>query len=120
MTATAIALTELENDLNTMIQSGQIIEAFEKYYAEDVVMQDQGFEPWEGKDLNREREKEFVGNITEFRQGELVHGTVGEDVTMSVWQFDYTHAEWGVVKYEQVSVRHWENGQITKERFYRG
>ncbi len=120
MTVTTIALTKLENDLNTMIQSGQILDAFEKYYAEDIVMQDQGFEPWVGKDLNREREKDFVNNITEFRQGELVHSAVGDGVTMSVWQFDYTHTEWGVVKYEQVSVRHWENGLITNERFYRG
>ena len=39
---------------------------------------------------------------------------------MSIWRYDYTHAEWGEVKYEQVAVRHWENGQIVKERFYRG
>ena len=113
-------LAELENELNTMIQQGQIVDAFEKFYAENCVMQDQGFEPWEGKDLNREREKDFVSKITDFRQGEMVESVVGDDVTMSIWRFDYTHAEWGDVKYEQVAVRRWENGQVVSERFYRG
>lgn len=120
MSLTATSLQTLESDLNTMIQSGQILEAFEKYYAEDIVMQDQGFDPWVGKDLNREREKDFVSKITDFRQGEMVHSAIGDDVTMSVWQFDYTHEDWGVMKYEQVAVRHWQDGQIVLERFYRG
>ena len=118
--ATETNLQELENELNTMIQNGQILEGFEKFYADNCVMQDQGFEPWVGKDLNREREQDFVSKITEFRQGELIKTSVGENVTMSVWQFDYTHAEWGEVKYEQVAVRDWVDGQIVKERFYRG
>ena len=119
-TTTLKPLAELENELNTMIQSGQIVEAFEKFYADECVMQDQGFEPWIGKDLNRERENDFVGKITEFRAGAMIDGAVGEDVTFSTWHFDYTHAEWGVVKYDQVAVRHWKNGEIVKERFYRG
>ena len=119
-TTTLKPLAELENELNTMIQSGQIVEAFEKFYADECVMQDQGFEPWIGKDLNRERENDFVSKITEFRAGAMIDGAVGEDVTFSTWYFDYTHAEWGVVKYDQVAVRHWKNGEIVKERFYRG
>jgi hypothetical protein len=113
-------LAALEAELNGMIQQGQILEAFEKFYADNCVMQDQGFEPWEGKDLNREREKDFVGKIQDFRDGSMVTGAVGDDVTFSIWNFDYTHAEWGDVKYQQVAVRHWVDGKIVKERFYRG
>ena len=120
MSTATMTLAELEKDLNTMIQEGKILEAFEQFYAENCVMQDQGFEPWVGKEVNREREKDFVSKITDFRQGEMIESVVGDDVTMSRWQFDYTHEEWGEVEYEQVAVRHWENGRIVKERFYRG
>lgn len=113
-------LSALEAELNEMIQGGQILEAFEKFYAENCVMQDQDMGPWEGKDTNREREKDFVSKITDFRDGSMVTGAVGDDVTFSIWNFDYTHEEWGDVKYQQVAVRHWENGKIVKERFYRG
>lgn len=120
MSVATQSLQELENELNTMIQNGQALEAFEKFYADECVMQDQGFEPWKGKELNREREKDFFSKITDFRKGALIKTSVGEDVTMSIWQFDYTHAEWGVMDYEQVAVRHWVDGKIVLERFYRG
>ena len=120
METTTATLAELENELNQMILGGQILEAFEKFYANECVMMDQGFEPWVGKELNREREQDFVSKITDFRAGELKESAVGEGVTFSTWHFDYTHAEWGEVKYDQVAVRYWENGQVVKERFYRG
>ena len=119
-TTTTRTIAELDAELNRMIQEGQILEAFEQFYAENVVMQDQGFEPWVGKDLNREREKDFVNKITEFRAGTLRETGVGENVTFGTWHFDYTHQEWGDVKYDQVSVRYWKDGLIVKERFYRG
>lgn len=113
-------IAQLDAELNRMILDGQLIEAFERFYAEDIVMQDQGFEPWEGKDLNREREKDFMGKLTEIRNVELRETGVGDDTTFGIWHFDYTHEEWGDVKYDQVAVRHWEDGEIVKERFYRG
>ncbi len=120
MTTTTRPLAELEAELNAMIQNGRILEAFEAFYADGCVMQDQGFEPWIGKELNREREKDFVSKITEFRAGAMTDGAVGDGVTYSTWHFDYTHEEWGEVKYDQVAVRHWQDGKVVRERFYRG
>lgn len=113
-------VAELDAELNRMIQEGKILEAFEAFYADDCVMQDQGFEPWVGKALNREREKDFVSKITEFRAGSLRESGVGRNVSFGTWHFDYTHAEWGDVTYDQVAVRYWRDGKIYKERFYRG
>ena len=113
-------IAKLDAELNQMILEGNLIEAFEKFYASECVMQDQGFEPWVGKELNLEREKDFVSKITDFRAGELKDVAVGDNVSFSTWHFDYTHQEWGDVKYDQVAVRHWEDGKIVKERFYKG
>ena len=120
METTLIPIAELDAELNRMILEGNVLEAFEKFYANNCVMIDQGFEPWEGKDLNREREKDFFSKVTEVRRFELKETAAGEGVTFSTWSMDYTHEEWGDVKYDQVAVRYWENGQIVKERFYRG
>ena len=110
-----------DRELNDMILSGKALEAFEKFYAEGCVMQDQGFDPWVGKDVNRAREEDFFSKITEVRAFELKETAVGDHVSFSIWNNDYTHAEWGVMNYTQVAVRHWnEEGQIVKERFYRG
>ena len=107
----------IEN-LNEMVLQGQMLDAFEKYYADDVVMHE-GTERFAGKDLNHEREKAFFGSITEFRGAEVKGVTIGDDVTMVEWHFDYTHAEWGDMKYDQVAVQRWRNGEIVDERFYK-
>lgn len=120
MESTLVSVAELDAELNRMILEGNALDAFEKFYAEDVVMIDQGFEPWVGKDLNRDREKDFFSKLTEVRAFDLRESSAEEDVSFSIWYNDYTHAEWGELKYEQVAVRHWKDGKIVKERFYRG
>ena len=108
------------NDLNAMILKGQILDAFEKYYAEDVVMQD-GELKVEGKVANRKREEDFVNGLTAFRGAEISSVAVDEDnsITMVEWHFDYSHKDWGDQKYNQIAVQRWRDGQIYDERFYK-
>ena len=42
--------------LNALIQEGHIMEAFERYYGENVVIQVNGNPPITGKEQNRKRE----------------------------------------------------------------
>jgi len=113
-------LRELAEDLNSMILEGRALEAFEKYYAEDVVMQENELPPTIGKAANREREKEFFSNLVELRGADVKAVAVGDDVTMVEWFFDYTHKEWGRRTYHQVAVQRWKDGKIVHERFYYG
>lgn len=107
------------DDLNQMVLQGQAMEAFEKYYAEDCVMQEDNMEPVRGKAANREREIDFFGKVTEFRGAEVLSVAVGDGVTMVEWHFDYTHAEWGDMDYDQVAVQRWRDGEIVSERYYK-
>ncbi len=115
-----MSLKEQVEDLNSMILKGQILEAFEKYYADNVAMQENDQPPTVGKDANQEREKRFLANLTEFRGAEVKAVAVGDDVTMVEWFFDYTHKEWGKKTYHQVAVQRWKDGKIVHERFYYG
>ena len=105
-------------DINDKILNGKALEAFETYYADDIVMQENEEAPWEGKDFNRKREEAFFANITEFRHAEVLSFAVGDDVTMVEWHMDYTHKEWGDMNYKQVAVQRWKDGKIVHERFY--
>lgn len=113
------ALAALEDELNSMILAGEILDAFEKFYADDCALQEGNEAPLVGKDANREREKFFVEGIIEFRGATLHDVAVGEGVTISVWHFDYTHREWGSHTYDQVAVRHWRDGEVVRERFFK-
>ncbi|MGZ3723454.1 MAG: nuclear transport factor 2 family protein, partial [Bdellovibrionales bacterium] len=53
--------------LNQMVLEGQALEAFDKYYDDQVVMQENESAPTKGKAQNRQREIEFFGALTEFR-----------------------------------------------------
>ncbi|MDQ4140879.1 MAG: nuclear transport factor 2 family protein, partial [Bacteroidota bacterium] len=85
-----ITLLEKISDLNDLVLQGKALEAFEKYYHDDVVMQENENTPTLGKSANRQRENEFFSAITEFRGAYPLKVTVGEGVTMVQWHYDYT------------------------------
>lgn len=111
-------LLEKISELNDLILQGKAMEAFEKYYHPEVVMQENENPPTIGKAENRKREEEFFSSVTDFRGAKPLKVTIGEGVSMVEWQYDYTHKEWGVRNYTQVSVQEWKDGLIIKEKFY--
>lgn len=113
-------LLEKVNHLNSLILEGKALDGFEIYYDDEVVMQENQSAPTIGKEANRQREIEFFGSITEFRGAAVEAVAAGENHTTVIWTFDYTHKDWGVRNYKQVSVQHWKDGKIVKEQFFYG
>ena len=113
-------IKSMVTELNEMVLQGKAMEAFEKFYADDVVMQENNNPPTVGKDANRKREEDFFGSITEFRGANVVDVAVNEDTAFIKWHFDYTHKDWGVRKYDQIAVQKRKNGKIVNETFYYG
>jgi len=114
-------LNQLDQELNEMILQGKILEAFDRFYAEDIVMEEEG-EERVGKEANREYEEQFVGALKEFHSAEILSRAVDEEnnVTLSEWHNDMTLEGMGRVQQQQVSVRTWnDDGQITNEKFYK-
>ena len=60
-------LIEKISTINDMILQGKALEAFETFYHDDVVMQENDNAEFIGKDVNRKREEEFFNSITEIR-----------------------------------------------------
>jgi ketosteroid isomerase-like protein len=108
----------LDTELNQMILSGQALDAFDKYYADDVVMQEGGEEPRRGKAANRAYEEQFFGAIAEFHGAQLLASAATGDHSYSEWVFDMTFKDGTRVTNTQVAAREWKDGQIVKERFY--
>ncbi|MBD0822919.1 MULTISPECIES: nuclear transport factor 2 family protein [Aestuariibaculum] len=111
-------LIEKISSVNDLILQGKALEAFDEFYHDDVVMQENNNPECVGKELNRKREEEFFNAITEFRSAKPLKVTVGENITMVEWHFDYTHKDWGIKNYNQIAVQEWKDGKIIKERFY--
>lgn len=106
------------SNLNDLVLQGKALEAFERYYHEDVIMQENNQLPTIGKNANRKREEEFFVNIAEFRNSEVLSMAVGDNVSYVTWKYDYTHKEWGIRNYTQVSAQKWKDGKIIHEQFF--
>jgi hypothetical protein len=113
-------LYEKVTALNNLVLTGKMMEAFETFYHPDVCMQENENPPTSGKEANRKREQEFLANISDFRSASVEGVTVGENLSAVIWKYDYTHKEWGVRNYTQVSVQHWKDGLIINEQFFYG
>jgi hypothetical protein len=105
-------------DIKMLVLTGKAIEAFEKYYGDDVVMQENEQPATFGKSANRDRELDFFSKLVEFHTAEVKAVAYGENVIISEWFLDYTHTEWGRMSHDQVSVQRWKDGQVIHERFY--
>lgn len=106
--------------LYAMVGQGQILDAFEKFYHEDVVMQETTEAPRVGKAANREYEKQFVSSLKEVHGGGVDAITSDEEkgITCVETWMDMTFADGNRVKMEQVAVQYWQGDQIIKEKFY--
>lgn len=114
-----IDIARLDAELNEMIRQGKALEAFERFYHDEVVMMenDQAFE---GKEANRKREQEFFGNIVEVHDAGITSSAVSTDGVTSFCEqyFDATYKDGRRMRMEEVAVRTWRDGKVIRERFY--
>ena len=114
-----MTLKEKAQDLYNMIGQGQLLDAFDKYYAENIVMTEpRGTR--EGKATCREYEVQFLNSVQEFHGQEVKNIAANEDkgVVFIEVAMDVTFQGGDRVNMEQVSVQKWESGQVVHERFY--
>lgn len=111
-------LQQSVNALNQQILAGNILDAFDRFCAEEVVMQENENKPTVGKAACRLNEEAFVGNITAFRSAQVKNVIVSDDITVTEWHFDFDHALWGKRDYDQVAVQRWRDGQVINKTFY--
>ncbi len=105
-------------ELNQMVLDGKILDAFEKFYADEVVMQDNDYPARVGKEANRQYEEAFVNGLTAFRGAKVLNSVVSDDLAVTEWWMDYDHKDYGTRNYRQLAVQRWKNGKIVEEKFY--
>lgn len=106
-------------DIYNMLGQGKLLEAFDKYYGDNVVMT----EPrgtWEGKEACRAHEVDFLNYIKEFHNMEVRNITSDEanGIVMHETMMDVTFQDGNRATMEQVGVQKWEGDKIVHERFY--
>ena len=108
------------NDLIAHITSGRLMDGFERYYADEVVMSENGTEDAArvGKEANRAYEQYFVDNSKWF--GVRVDAVLadGNTTAYQMWM-DFEMGGQRMAR-TQFAVQEWKDGKIVKETFHYG
>jgi len=112
-------LKEKVNALNKLIISGDTIKAMETFYSEDIEMQENEDTPRKGKNICIDTEKNNLQGVKSV-ESNLLSQAIDEakNVVFSEWHFLVTYKDNNKFMLTEVSVQHWLNGQIAKEKFY--
>lgn len=115
-----MSVLENASNLQQMMGQGQMMEAFEKYYHEEVVVQEANGEQRNGKSAQREAIQQWSQGIKEMHGGGVGAITANEEAEISTVEswVDVTFKDGNRIKMEEVAVQKWQNGQIVHERFY--
>lgn len=105
-------------ELIGLVKQGALLDAFERFYAENVSMQENGYPASVGKDANREREKQFLASVKEVHEADAKFTIVEGNQAAIGWLLDFTNTDGVRLRMDQVAYQVWENGQIVSERFY--
>ena len=108
----------LDREVNELIAQGKAMEAFERFYADDVSMQENSEPPMVGKDANRARELEFFGSIEKVNAFSLLSQAAEGDIGFSEWHMDVVLKNGYAMKTTQAARRTWKDGKIVAERFF--
>ena len=117
-------MTKIKNNvekLNTLIKEGKILEAFEKYYDESVVIQVNGNPSITGKEQNRKREMIFLQEIEKLNSAVINSVTFGGDednVAMTEWAINIENKDGKKTTIYRVNVQHWKDDKIINEKLY--
>lgn len=101
-----------------LIERCENLEAIERFYAENLIVQENNEEPRIGKDLCLEQERKNLARVSNIVQ-RILATAINEQtgVVMTQMQFDFTTTR-GRRRLDEVVVQHWREGKIVHERFY--
>lgn len=97
-----------------------VMAAFEKYYHDDVVMQENDEEPRRGKAASREFLTQWAAGIEAIHGGGIGAVTSNEADQVSIVEswIDVTFVGGKREKIQEVAIQHWKGDKIIRERFY--
>src|SRR5438105_11301728 len=112
-----MGILELDTQLNELIIARQSKEAFLRFYAEDVVAQENDDPPRHGRDEWMQARLGMEGAIKRFSAKALANAAHG-DTSFSQWEYDLDVEGMGAMRIAQVAVRRWRGDRVVHERFY--
>ena len=104
-------------DLIAKVLGGKALDAFDRYYADDVTMQENDNPPRVGKAACRAFEVDFLSKIKTVRTYVCDGYVISGHKAFIVYRIDADHSEWGTLNMSEVAIQEWLNGKVVREKF---
>jgi hypothetical protein len=104
-------------DLIAKVVGGKALDAFDRYYADDVTMQENDQPPRVGKAACRAFEEDFLTKIKAVRTYVCDGYVISDNKAYIVYRVDADHADWGTLKMSEVAIQELSNGIVVREKF---
>ena len=110
-----------EKEINELVLAGKMLEAFDKFYGENVVMMETDGSQNVGKDNCRKYEEGFISSITQFNEAKVISSVVvpiseTEFEVYATWYNDMVTTNYPI-KGNQISITTWKDDMIQKVVF---
>ena len=109
----------LATEMDSMVAQGAIVDAVEKYFAEDVNTSDYNNVTTTGKPQMVEKMEGFLGAIAKINGIELHRTLVDGNVSASEFTFDFLMKDDSKVYWHEIIKRVWnDEGQVIHEEYF--
>lgn len=105
------------DELIAMMAAGQPLEAFDKFYHDDLEKTDLDGLTHRGKAANKQVGIELLSKVKTVRDFTAVGKVVKANRSFLVWSLDFDHADNGAVAVTEVAIQDWQDGKIIRERY---
>ncbi|PKH87493.1 hypothetical protein CXF79_12640 [Colwellia sp. Bg11-28] len=109
-------VNKLIDDFIAMNQAGLVLELCEKYYAEDVIMLNNGKVFAKSMRESYDKQKGFVSSIKEFTV-ELVSKTIDGNVAELTFNYKMMNSDSTLNEFTGKHIQTWKNDKIIKEEY---
>jgi hypothetical protein len=110
-------MNDLVEDFIRMNQAGLVLALCEKYYADDVLMLNDGAVFAESMRESYEKQKGFIESITEFEVN-LISKEVRDDLAELIFHYKMTGENAQVTEFTGKHVQTWKDGEIVREEYF--
>jgi hypothetical protein len=110
-------ITIAVDELIALVAEGKPLEAYEKFYHQDIQKIDLDGVLQSGKETLIKNGTEALSIITEVRDFSAVGRIVKGNRSFLVWSIDLDNTQ-GTLNVVEVAVQDWKDGKIISERFY--
>lgn len=113
-------VTELLAQKNEMVLKGQIVEATEKFFADNASTMDFDGTATTDKSQMVDKMKGFAGAIAKVNEITLHNASASGDVSFAEFTFNFDMQDGSQVLWHEILRSKWENGKIVHEQYFKG